>query len=136
MTDSLGKYIPNPTLETKPYWEACRNHELLIQQCTDCSHVQFYPRLMCTKCTSKKVEWVRAIGEGTVVSYTIVHRAISKAYQSEAPYVVALIKLEEGPTMMSNIIDCDLKAIEIGMKVKVVFETWSESMTIPQFTPI
>ncbi|ARK29961.1 Zn-ribbon domain-containing OB-fold protein [Halalkalibacter krulwichiae] len=131
-----GKITPKPTVETAPYWEACRNHELLIQQCSTCHHFQFYPRLMCTKCTNRKMQWKRATGHGTVKSFTIVHRAISKVYQMEAPYVVALIQLEEGPTMMSNIIKCNLQAVEIGMKVKVEFETWSESMTVPQFTPV
>lgn len=136
MPESLGKFVPRPTVETEPYWQGCRNHELLIQQCLNCHNIQFYPRIMCTQCTSREVGWIKATGQGEVLSYTIVHRAISKAYQSEAPYVVALIKLEEGPTMMSNIIGCDLNAIEIGMKVQVVFEDWSASMTIPQFKTI
>ena len=136
MPDSLKKYIPKPTVETAPYWDACQNHQLLLQQCADCDSVQFYPRMMCTACTSEKVEWKRASGTGTVESYTIVHRAISKAYQSEAPYIVALIRLDEGPMMMSNIRNCDINEMKTGMKVKVVFETWSETMTIPQFTPM
>jgi uncharacterized OB-fold protein len=79
---------------------------------------------------------MKASGRGKVMSFTIVHRAISKAYLSDVPYVVAIIELEEGPTMMSNIIQCEPKAVEIGMEVEVVFENWSYTITIPQFSPI
>ncbi|MBZ5752686.1 Zn-ribbon domain-containing OB-fold protein [Metabacillus rhizolycopersici] len=135
MQESLGKNFPQPTVETARFWEGCRVHELIIQKCSDCHNFQFYPRLMCTNCTSRKVEWMKASGRGKVMSFTIVHRAISKAYLSQVPYVIAIIELEEGPTMMSNIVQCEPKAVEIGMEVEVVFENWSDTITMPQFSP-
>ncbi|MEH7177981.1 Zn-ribbon domain-containing OB-fold protein [Neobacillus vireti] len=135
MIDHSGKNFPNINVETEPYWQGCRNHELLIQQCSDCGRHQFYPRIICTDCSSKNVKWVRASGKGKVLSYTIVHRAISKAYKSEVPYVIALIDLDEGPTMMSNVIQCDPQNVKVGMEVEVVFEDWSEEITIPKFRP-
>ncbi|MDQ1001806.1 putative OB-fold protein [Neobacillus niacini] len=135
MMGHSGKLFPRPTIETAPYWEGCHNHELLIQECKECGHHQFYPRIMCTDCSSPRMEWVPASGKGKVKSFTIMHRAITKAYLAEAPYVIALIELEEGPTMMSNVVQCELKNVEIGMEVEVVFEDWSEEISIPKFKP-
>ena len=70
----IAKALPVPTGETQPFWEGCRNHELHIQQCGACGHYQFYPRLYCTACMSEQVEWVRASGRGTVLSFTVVYR--------------------------------------------------------------
>ena len=128
-----GKNFPQPTVETQKFWDGCRNHQLMIQQCVECGHNQFYPRIMCTQCSGRQIQWIQASGRGTVKSFTIIHRAISPAYQQEAPYVLALIQLEEGPTMMSNILQCDPHAVEIGMKVEVFFEDWSSDITVPQF---
>lgn len=136
MVDHSQKNFPIPTKETERYWEGCRHHQLLIQRCTECGHYQFYPRIICTGCTSTHLEWIQASGQGKVVSYTIMYRAISKAYAAEAPYVIALIKLDEGPTMMSNIVQLDPTKVEVGMKVEVVFEDWSEEISIPKFRPI
>ncbi|WP_216829864.1 Zn-ribbon domain-containing OB-fold protein [Alkalihalobacterium elongatum] len=135
MVDHSGKNLPRPTIETEKYWQGCRKHELLIQKCTECDHYQFYPRIMCTRCSSNQVEWERTSGKGIVISFTIIRRPISKAYKAETPYVVALIKLEEGPVMMSNIIHCDLEAVKVGMGVEVEFEDWSEEISIPKFRP-
>lgn len=136
MNEHAGKFFPQPTKETAPYWEGCHNHELLIQACQDCGHHQFYPRLMCTNCSSSRVEWIAASGQGKVKSFTIMHRAITKAYRAEAPYVIALIELAEGPTMMSNVVQCDVEKVEIGMEVEVVFEDWSDEISIPKFKPV
>jgi uncharacterized OB-fold protein len=85
---------------------------------------------------SQNVEWVKASGRGEVISFTIVRRPVSKAYADEVPYVVALIKLEEGPSMMSNIIECDVDSVKIDMPVHVVFEDWSNEISIPKFQPV
>jgi len=130
-----SRNLPRPTPETQAYWEGCRQHQLLIQRCSECSRYQFYPRIICTGCMSNKIEWVKAKGSGQIISYTIVHRAISAAYAAEVPYVIALIQLEEGPKMMSNIVNCVPDKVMIGMSVEVVFEDWSEEITIPKFRP-
>lgn len=134
--DHSGKNFPRPTAETENYWRGCHNHELWVQKCTDCNRHQFYPRMFCTSCMSPKITWVRASGKGKVASFTIVRRAVSNAYVSEIPYFVALIQLDEGPTMMSNVVQCDPEQVFIGMAVKVVFEDWSEKVSIPKFSPV
>ncbi len=133
MTGPGSRNLPHPTPETAAYWEGCRQGKLLIQRCDSCGHYQFYPRLFCTECMSTPVEWIQASGRGTVISFTIVRQAISEAYAADVPYVVALIQLDEGPIMMSNVIDADPEHITIGMPVEAVFETWSEDLTVPKF---
>ncbi len=135
MSDHSGKRFPQPSPETRHYWEACREHQLLIQQCKDCDHYQFYPRIICTSCMGQNLEWFQSAGKGEVLSYTIITRAVSEAYAADVPYVVALIKLEEGPTMMSNVVECNVEEVKIGMPVTVVFEDWSEEISIPKFRP-
>jgi uncharacterized OB-fold protein len=136
MTDLVGKNLPHPNPETAPYWEGCREQKLLIQRCSSCGHHQFYPRILCTECTSQQVEWVSACGRGKVVSFTIVRQAISEAYAADVPYVIALIQLDEGPTMMSNVIQSDPESVMVGMPVEVIFEAWSEEITVPKFCPL
>jgi hypothetical protein len=91
---------------------------------------------VCTTCSGDKLEWVKAGGQGTILTFTIVRRPVSEAYAADVPYVVALIKLDEGPTMMSNVVQCDPETLQIGDPVQVVFEDWSEEISIPQFRPV
>jgi len=135
MIDHSGKSFPVPTPETEVYWEGCREHQLRLQYCNNCGQHQFYPRIICSACMSNDLKWVDVSGEGEVISFTIVRRPVSEAYKTEVPYVVALIKLLEGPTMMSNVVGCDPEALEIGMPVSVQFQDWSEQISIPKFCP-
>jgi uncharacterized OB-fold protein len=129
------KPIPVPTLETAPYWEGCRQHQLRIQRCAVCQIYQFFPRIYCTKCFSDRVEWVKASGRAKVLSFTIVRRPVSPAFADEVPYIVALVTLDEGPQMMTNIVGCAPDEVTIGMSVEVTFEDWSEAISIPKFRP-
>ena len=136
----MQKPLPVANAETRPYWDAAANHQLLIQRCADCGHLQFYPRLICSHCSSRAVEWHAASGRGTVKSFTIIRRAVSAAFEADVPYVVALVLLEEGPTMMSNIVECDAERVHIGMAVSVTFELRTRDaenapVAVPQFRP-
>ncbi|SVC00390.1 uncharacterized protein METZ01_LOCUS253244, partial [marine metagenome] len=84
---------------------------------------------------SDNVEWMQATGQGRVRSFTVIRRAVSEAYAAEVPYVIALIELDEGPTMMSNVVECDPNSVVVGMPVRVVFEKWTDEITIPKFRP-
>lgn len=83
-----------------------------------------------------RLRWVQSAGQGKVLTFTVCRLPVAEAYAPEVPYVVALIRLDEGPTMMSNIVDCDPESVAVGMPVEVVFEQWSEEITIPQFRPM
>lgn len=134
MTDeTLTKALPPVSPESLEYWEGCRDGELRLQRCRDCGHVQFYPRLLCSACAGEALEWQQASGAGIVKSFTIIRRAVSAAYEADAPYVVALIELAEGPTMMSNVVGCDPESVAIGMPVRLDFEPISEAISLPIF---
>ena len=129
------KPIPAPSRETAPYWEGCRLHQLRIQRCSECRQYQFFPRIYCSKCFGERIEWVNASGRATVLSFTIVRRAVSPAFAKDVPYVIALVTLEEGPQMMTNIVGCEPEDVTIGMPVEVIFEDWSDTISIPKFRP-
>ena len=135
MAAEIVKPLPAPTLETRPYWDGCKRHELRIQRCAACGHYQFYPRIYCAQCFSDRVEWVTASGRATVLTFTVVRRPVSPAFAQDVPYVVALVTLEEGPSMMTNIIGCAPEQVAIGMRVAVTFEDWNEEISIAKFRP-
>ncbi|WP_085993245.1 Zn-ribbon domain-containing OB-fold protein [Oceanobacillus senegalensis] len=136
MSDQSEKFFPHPTADTKPYWDGCKKHEVFIQYCSLCDKYQFYPRPICTNCMDDNVEWKKASGMGSVISYTTVRRSLSKAYEDEEPYILAIIELDEGVTMLSNIIGCSTEEVKAGMRVEVVFEEWSNDISIPKFCPV
>jgi uncharacterized OB-fold protein len=124
--------LPVPDGDTKPYWDAAREHRLVIQHCADCGLAVFYPRAICPYCGSDRLHWVDASGRGTVYSYTIVHRA-PVGFTDAVPYVVALIDLEEGVRLMSNVVDCTPSDVQIGERVEVVFEDVTPEISLPKF---
>ena len=127
----MNRILPRPTELSRPYWDGCGEGILRLQQCLECSRFQFYPRIICSHCGSSQLHWQVASGRGVIASFTIVQRGISAAYP--APYVVALIDLEEGPRMMSQVIDPDPRRLHIGAPVDVAFESWSEGIKLPVF---
>ena len=130
------KPVPVPTKETQPYWDGCKQHELRVQKCAACGHHQFYPRLYCTACMSDRVEWVKTSGRATVLSYTIIYRPVTQAFAGNVPYVVAMVTLDEGPQMMTNIVGCEPEKVHIGMPVQVTFDDWTEEISVPKFKPV
>ncbi|HEY7775557.1 MAG TPA: Zn-ribbon domain-containing OB-fold protein [Kineobactrum sp.] len=128
----MKRIQPLPGPLSDEYFAGCNRGELLLQACAGCGALQFYPRSICTSCNSSELQWVPASGRGHVASFTVVRRAISAAY--EAPYVVALIRLEEGPQLMSHIVECAPERIGVGAAVTVAFQAWSETQSMPVFT--
>ncbi|WP_144640425.1 Zn-ribbon domain-containing OB-fold protein [Bordetella genomosp. 13] len=125
--------LPQPTDATRPYWEGAVQGKLLIQQCASCGRHQFYPRLFCTACLSDEIRWVEASGHGTVYSYTVNHRGSTPYFKPRTPYVVAVIDLEEGVRLMTNIVDCEPRNVRIGARVQVCFEAVNATLALPQF---
>jgi uncharacterized protein len=130
------KPVPVPTKETQPYWDGCKQHELRVKKCAACGHHQFYPRLYCTTCMSDRVEWIKTSGRAKVLSYTIIYRPVTQAFAGNVPYVVALVTLDEGPQMMTNIVGCEPEKVHIGMPVQVTFDDWTEEISVPKFKPV
>lgn len=129
-----GKLIPTPTAETLPFWEGCNQGELRLQRCADCGHIQFPPQPFCAACLAGNLAWFKASGRGTVLSYTVVHWSPNPAYAADAPYVLALIALEEGPRMLTNIVGTPPAEVRIGMATVVTFENCAPGIALPKFT--
>ena len=134
--DVPQKPVPEVNPWARPFWEAAREEKLIIQKCPDCDQHVFYPRLVCPHCSSKDLEWVEASGKGTIFSYTVVMNNAPSAFIDDIPYVVALIKLEEGVQMLSNIVECDPDKVMCDMPVEVTFEKLNEDFTLPKFRPL
>ena len=132
---AYDKPLPQPTPWSASFWEGCKNQELLIQQCRDCRKYVFYPKLFCPHCLSENLECVKSKGRGKVYSYSIIQSYAPSEFAEDLPYVVAVIELEEGVRMMSNIVDCPLEEIQCDMPVEVVFEQVTEEFTLPRFKP-
>jgi uncharacterized OB-fold protein len=133
---TFEKPLPVPTEDSAPYWEACKKHELRMQRCRQCGHFRFPPSVICPKCTSLAATWEKLSGKGTIYTYILIHRPYHPAFSAEAPYNVAVVKLDEGPLLHSNIVDCKNDELRIGMPVEVTFEDASDTISLPKFRPI
>lgn len=127
------KPIPQPMPWTKGFWEGCKKNELRIQKCKDCNEFIMYPKLFCPKCLSKNLEWVKAKGTGKIYSYSVVHSYAPTQFADDVPYVVAVIDLDEGVRMMSNIVESALEKVKCDSRVEVVFEKMDENFVFPKF---
>jgi hypothetical protein len=126
--------IVNPC--ARPFWEAARQGRLMLPECLDCRTVFFYPRLFCPECHSDRLDWVQASGRGTLYSYTVVQSNSPSAFLADIPYVVAIVRLEEGVQMCTNIVGCPPDQLRCDMPVEVVFEKLNDEFTLPKFKPV
>ena len=126
--------LPRPTPETRHFWDGTREGELRLQRCDDCGKVYFPPRPFCPGCASREVSVFKASGRGILYSYVINHRA---APGFEPPYSIAVVELDEGPRMMTNIVGTPQtpEALQLDMPVEVVFEPVGDEITLPLFRP-
>jgi uncharacterized OB-fold protein len=123
--------IPAPGVnpETEAFWNAAKEGRFLVRRCTGCGKAHWYPRAICPHCFSDATEWQQASGRGTIYSVSVMKRA-------PEVYAIAYVTLEEGPTMMTNIVDCDYDALAIGQQVQVTFKpTQDDGPPYPMFRP-
>lgn len=132
-TQQIPRPLPVPTKVSQPYWDGCREGRLRIQRCSACGTHLFYPVYMCHECTSQKLEWIDASGRGTVYSYSVIYRAPYAGLSDSGPYTVALVELEEGPIMMSQIVDVAPETVRVGDAVQVEFQRASDEIDLPVF---
>jgi hypothetical protein len=129
--------VPVPTPESRPYWLAARRHELTMPRCRSCGALFYYPRAACPQCLSADLEWQRVSGWGTLHTFTVVQRGL-KDFPLGTPYVLAIVALDEGPRLMTNLVGVapDAAAIRIGMRVEVVFADVTDEIALPHFRPV
>jgi len=137
MADRYEAPLPKATPDTQRHWDALRRHELYIQRCTDCGEAYFYPRNVCPGCLSDDVEWFRASGRGRLHTFTILPHGGPRP-PLPPPYVVAVVELEEGPRMMSNLVgvEPDPDQIRCDMPVVIEYVDVTDECTLPRFRPV
>jgi uncharacterized OB-fold protein len=125
---------PQPEIdaESRPYWEGAARSELRYQRCTACGRAVFYPRAVCPHCHADTLTWQVSRGLGTVYTYTVARRPAGPAFEGRVPLVIALVDLDEGYRMMSNVVG-DPGAVRIGARVRVAFEPLGEGTALPVF---
>ena len=119
---------PDISMETERYWAAARQGVLLLKRRRACGVTHYYPRAVCPRCLSGDTEWVAASGKGRIYTYSVMRRVA-------APYAIAYVTLDEGVTLMTNIVDCDFDRIAIGQEVEVTFRTTEGGHALPVFRP-
>ena len=129
------KPLPDPTEVSRPFWEAAKEHRLLIQRSRKTGKYVFYPRAVSPFGADDELEWVEVPGRGTVYSFTVARRPTAPQWAADGPYVIAIVELEEGVHMTANIVDCAPDDVRVGMPVVVVYRDVTPDVTLPQFQP-
>jgi uncharacterized OB-fold protein len=136
----FGPSMPVPLIdsETREFWEACKNHRLVVQQCTECGSYRFAPAPLCYACRSLKFRWIESDGVGEVYTWTVIHRSVHPATEEAVPYNTVVVRLFDcgGAMITSNLIKVDNDKIEAGMVVRVAWDDISDECALPRFEPV
>jgi hypothetical protein len=127
------RFEPPISEEAAPFWEGTRERKLLLPWCTACPQPIWFPRAICPRCSGSDIEWREASGRGFVYALTVEHTAQTRALA--APYVVALVELDEGVRFLSNVVGCPPEEVAVGTAVQVTWELLSDGRHLPLFTP-
>lgn len=129
--------LPAASRETLPWWQAAREHRLVVQACGTCGATRHPPGPLCPVCRSAEVQWCELPGRGAVYTFTVVHQPFISSLGDVVPYVVAAVELEGagGARLVSNVVDVDPAAVHVGMEVEVVWEDMSGELALPRFRP-
>lgn len=132
---TLPAPAPAVTPTTARFWAATAQGRFELQRCDACDVVIWFPRVNCPKCWSTDLAHFDATGLGTVYSHTII-RKVANDYKTATPFVVAYVELDEGPRVLTNIVDCDVEAVKVGMRVQVVFHDTGQGNALYRFRPV
>ncbi|MBI4338262.1 MAG: OB-fold domain-containing protein [Chloroflexi bacterium] len=134
MTTEYPKPLPEVTEDSRPFWEGCQRHELLLQQCSRCGYRR-YASPLCPQCWSPEHQWVKACGRGVVYTWIVVHQRYHRAFEKDLPYNVTIVELEEGPRLMTNLVGIRNEDIRPGLPVEVAWDDMTKELTLPKFAP-
>lgn len=134
--EEYKKPLPIITKLSKVFYEGCKQNKLLYQQCGDCGQIIFFPKYLCPNCMSHNLKWKESKGKGKIYTYTVTYDYGPQEFMQGGPFSLALIDLDEGFRMMSNIVDCDFNEIKCDMPVEVVFDPVTAEITLPKFRPV
>jgi uncharacterized OB-fold protein len=127
------KPMPRPSPESLPFWEGAKAKRLMLPRCNSCGQFWFPPSQRCHHCLAADLEWKAAVGTGRIYSFVVYHRVYHSAFEGEVPYVVAIVELDEGPRLLTNIVDTPPEDVRCDARVRAVFEDMGSGVTIPKF---
>jgi len=129
------KPIPVADQASAPWFEAAKQHRLLLQRCDDCDAYRFPAWPRCDNCWSINWHWATASGKGTVYSWARMHQVYMPGFADDVPYTLAIVELDEGPRMNTNLVDTDPATLKAGLRVGVVFDDITDQIALPKFRP-
>lgn len=131
-TAPAQRVIPPPTVypDNAAFWDACAAGRLLLKHCTACGKPHWYPRTLCPLCMSDKTEWKESAGLGSIYTFSVCRRV------GPVPFVIAYVRLDDGVSLLTNIVDCDFEALRVGDRVKLVIKASEGGAMVPMFTPL
>ena len=133
---AYNKPLPKINADTKEFWEGCKEHVIRVQKCADCGLVRWPPSFICPQCHSRKTDWIASTGKGSVYTFVVNHIAYHPAFQEDLPYVVAVVELDEGPHLITNIVGCAPSEVRCDMPVEVVWDDITNEFSLPKFRPV
>ena len=133
--DRPAKPLPQISPDMAPFFEAARRKQLVVQRCAECGALRFPARAICSRCLGRDATWIPVSGRGSVFSYTVMHQAAHPGFAAEVPYAVVVVELDEGVRMLSNLLECPVERVRIGLPVEAVFDDVSADVTLPKFRP-
>jgi len=137
MTTEYRKPLPRPVNRelTRPFWDGARRRELMMPRCKRCDNLFWYPRRECPRCLAADVEWVRVSGKGRLHSFTVVRQPADAPFNTDVPYAYAVVQLDEGPRIVSNVVQCPVEKLRVDMPLVAVFEDVTPEWTLVKFRP-
>lgn len=130
-----GKVLLKPSPDEKFFWDHCKEHKLTFQKCQDCGYIRWPASIICPRCHSYYTELIVSSGKGKIYSFVVYHRAFLEAVEGDVPYVVGVVELDEGPRLISSIVDCCPNKVRCDMPVVVTWEDVNEGLSVPKFKP-
>lgn len=133
MSEPYLKPLPEPSIDSQPYWDGLKDRRVMLQRCADCSTIRHYPRPMCGECFSMDVDWVEASGKGTICSWTVTHHPFHVGFRGETPYILVTVDLAEGVRIQSQLLDAEVEDLKLDLPVEVVFGQATDDVVLPYF---
>jgi len=133
--EAIAKPLPRVTPELAPLFAAARERKLVVQRCSGCGQLRFPPRELCSHCWSRESTWTPVSGRGEVFSFYWMHQIYHPGFAVEVPYAVVIVALDEGPHVLSNMVDCSREELRVGLPVEATFQDASPEVTLPKFRP-
>ena len=125
--------LPKISDDTAPFWQGCRERQLLFQRCGECGYVRYPASVVCPECLAAACEWIESKGEGRIYSFVVFHRAFHSSMADRIPYVVAVVELDEGPSFLSNIVGRDAAQVHCDKRVRLHWEDAAGGVSLPVF---